>query len=386
MGEGSSLAARVRGRALQRYRMRRMRRGALVLDRPDCALEIVGEAVYPSGWAYAPGGISSVEILVNDGPARPAKLGLTRPDVAGALNWPAAIDSGWWAAVSAADLREGENVLRAIARGPSTKPIHRELRFRWRRPRPGETTYAQNQIDLSGERFDPRYPHPNATAIEHRARYALAASVARGRRVLDAGCGFGYGAQTMELAGAKSVDAIDANANVIEDARRIHGGIVRFEVGDVRDLPYNDGAFDLIVCFEVIEHMVEHDVLLDEFRRVLAPDGIIFISSPNRDRYRVENPWHLQELVPEEFEAALRERFANVSLLRQQRHIATLIGDAEIQACVDHDQALPAALLKLEGGPPGSEVFVVAVAGDGPLPSLEPLVALGQSFPASVEL
>lgn len=342
------------------------------------------EAVQSMGWTYAPGGISSVEVSLNGGSPRRAVLGLSRPDVAERLSEPDATDCGWTVSIPASDLVEGENVAQVTARGSKVGRIVGERRFSWRRLGAGEIPYMQ--VDLVGEQYDPRYPHVNSVAIEHHARYLVACSIVSGRRVLDAGCGFGYGARMLASAGAASVDAIDAQPTLIAQAKQLQKGSgIRFRSGEIRQLPYDDRAFDLIVCFETMERALDHDELLEEFSRTLAPGGVLLVSTPNRGHYLVDNPWHPNELTPDELEAILRARFANVMILRQQLALASLICDADLLSGRSPVSDASPRLAKLAGGAPGSERFDLGVASNGALPEFEPLLTVGDARDELVE-
>jgi SAM-dependent methyltransferase len=155
---------------------------------------------------------------------------------------------------------------------------------------------------------------------EHFARYAFAARLARGKRVLDAGCGAGYG--SAELAGtAEQVTGIDRAPEALEFARANYNlENVRFDEGSCESLPYADASFDLVVAFEVIEHLENWRGLLLEARRVLAPGGQLVVSTPNRLYYTESrgadgaNPFHVHEFDFEEFRSALLEVFPRVTL------------------------------------------------------------------------
>ncbi|MEI9974183.1 MAG: class I SAM-dependent methyltransferase [Ignavibacteriota bacterium] len=120
---------------------------------------------------------------------------------------------------------------------------------------------------------------------EHLARYTFAARLARGKRVLDAGCGAGYG--SAELArGAESVVGVDRAADAIEFARAHYAADnISFEEASCEALPHSDASFDLVVAFEVIEHLEDWRGFLREAQRVLAPNGQLVISTPNKLYY-----------------------------------------------------------------------------------------------------
>lgn len=188
-----------------------------------------------------------------------------------------------------------------------------------------------HKIDGVPERFVPAEMRGEVVEAEHMARYWWASAFCRGRRVLDAGCGAGYGAELLMRAGAAGVVAVDLADAVIEVARNEASAGVVYEVGDLRSLPHADGSFDLVVCFEVIEHVEEQELVLDQLARVLRPDGLLLISSPNRRHYVPGNPHHHHEYVPSELREALERRFAAVRLVAQHAMLASVIGAPDEQ-------------------------------------------------------
>jgi len=155
---------------------------------------------------------------------------------------------------------------------------------------------------------------------EHMARYTFAARLARGKRVLDAGCGAGYGSAELAQT-AESVTGIDRAPEAIEFARA-HYALpnLQFEEASCTALPHADGSFDLVVAFEVIEHLENWREFLLEARRVLTAGGQLVISTPNKLYYTESrgphgsNPFHVHEFGFDEFRSELQSIFQHVSL------------------------------------------------------------------------
>lgn len=173
--------------------------------------------------------------------------------------------------------------------------------------------------EFTGERVVPGQVDVNLWN-EHMARYAFAARLARGRRVLDAGCGTGYGSAELATVAA-SVTGLDLAAEAVEWGRaRFEQPNLWWARGSCAQLPFRDGCFDLVVAFEVIEHLAEWPAMLAEVRRVLAPGGQFLVSTPNKSFYaktrEVEgpNPFHEHEFEFAEFDSALRSVFPHVSM------------------------------------------------------------------------
>ncbi|MGD1058492.1 MAG: methyltransferase domain-containing protein [Solirubrobacteraceae bacterium] len=214
------------------------------------------------------------------------------------------------------------------------------------------------------ERFDPDSMHGEIIEAEHLARYRWAAPLAAGRRVLDAGCGAAYGTILLAEAGALEVVGVDRASEVLDSVRTQMPSNVVLNEGDVTALPYENGRFDLVVCFEVIEHLDDPGRALDEFRRVLTPEGVLAVSSPNREVYPPGNPHHVHEYTPGELEQELADRFSFVRLERQHTWITSaVLNDGGFQISGDGDLGTDVSVRKLAADEPGAELYTVALAG-----------------------
>jgi len=234
--------------------------------------------------------------------------------------------------------------------------------------------------EQSGSQFPERYVPEEMHGlieVEHLARYTWATRCAPGRRVLDAGCGVGYGSLLLLQAGATSVTGVDLAPEAIAAATRRTGAAVEFRVGDIASLDVEDESFDLVVCFETIEHVLDQERALDELQRVLTPEGLLLVSSPNRGVYEAGNPHHTHEFTPPELRATLERRFAHVQLVRQHAWLTALICDDQTLAGSDLAELVECEARKVTGLTPGSEKFTLAIASDAGLVQTAALALLG---------
>jgi len=179
-------------------------------------------------------------------------------------------------------------------------------------------------LEWTGERFLP-WIRESTIAYEHLHRYAYAAKFVKGKRVLDLASGEGYGA-SMLAADAAFVAGVDIDESAIRHASEKYAGKnLKFLAGPVTAVPIQDNhSFDVIVCFEAIEHIERQEELLSEVERLLTPDGVFIVSTPNKAVYDEAspeaNPFHVKELSFEEFQNLLARRFRNVRFLGQHVH------------------------------------------------------------------
>ena len=175
-------------------------------------------------------------------------------------------------------------------------------------------------MKFTGERFVPEV-HGNIE-IEHLHRYMQACSLAKGKRVLDIASGEGYGS-AMLAEHALHVTGVDISAEAVEHAQsRYQQANLEYRVGSCAAIPLADASMDMVVSFETIEHHDQHQEMMQEIRRVLRPDGILLISSPDKLYYSdipgAHNDYHVKELYQEEFQQLLEQYFSQTAYYGQR--------------------------------------------------------------------
>jgi GT2 family glycosyltransferase/SAM-dependent methyltransferase len=167
-------------------------------------------------------------------------------------------------------------------------------------------------------------------SYENRHRYSVCRDYVVGKRVLDIACGEGYGAGMLARK-AKRVVGVDIDPLVIEAAKATYGADakIEFRVGDCIALPFADASFDVVVSLETIEHIDAQDAFVAEAHRVLAPGGLMIVSTPNRVVYSEEtgfrNVFHKREMDEGEFRTLLSGRFKHVEILAQRFYLPSII-------------------------------------------------------------
>ena len=172
------------------------------------------------------------------------------------------------------------------------------------------------------------------TEIESFHRYYVAAELCRNCRVLDAASGDGYGSAILASRNGV-VTGIDLNQQAVTEASQKYlAENLNFVHGDVAAMPFEDNTFDRVVSFETIEHIPDQTKFLQEIRRVLKPEGILILSSPNRTPFRTrnkgENSYHINELENDELKKLLENYFPRMRFYSQDAFYNSVItGDGE---------------------------------------------------------
>jgi GT2 family glycosyltransferase/glycosyltransferase involved in cell wall biosynthesis/SAM-dependent methyltransferase len=238
-------------------------------------------------------------------------------------------------------------------------------------------------MQFTGERYVPELG--GEIRLEHLHRYAWATPLCHGKSVLDIACGEGYGS-FMLAQEARHVVGVDIDAAAVAHAteRYSRQQNLRFAWGSACAIPLASGSVERVVSFETIEHLREQDVMLAEIRRVLAPEGLLVLSSPNRPVYgqmrEAANEFHVRELDFDELDRLLRRSFPAIRYVTQRMVTGSaLLLDGQhapqYSAFADRgDSWAPRTALL------GGAVYFVAVcaAQDSLLPELQPSFALSE--------
>jgi SAM-dependent methyltransferase len=154
-------------------------------------------------------------------------------------------------------------------------------------------------LQLTGERTVPGIAAENYWFRRHEAAYEFALGHVRGR-VLEVGCGEGYGTALLAAA-AEQILGVDYDAITIAHATRAYADVA-FVRGNLAALPVPSESVDVLATLQVIEHVWNHPEFVRECRRALRPDGLLLVTTPNRltfspGRDEPVNPFHTKEFT-----------------------------------------------------------------------------------------
>lgn len=174
----------------------------------------------------------------------------------------------------------------------------------------------------------PSLEAPDKSYIGHRdivtdsmARYAYVTNLLEGgAKSLDVGCGRGYGFDVLKSK-CTEMSGIDISEDFLSEAKKNYPDL-DLHLAQGEKLPFDDGLFDVVTSFEVIEHVKDDRAYLQEIRRVAKPGALIAISTPNKDiaspgQDEPYNPFHEREYTVPEFELLLREVFSEATVYGQ---------------------------------------------------------------------
>jgi len=225
-------------------------------------------------------------------------------------------------------------------------------------------------MKFTGERFTTEV-HGNIE-LEHLHRYLLACKIATGKVVLDIASGEGYGSKMLAQTALK-VTGVDISQEAISHAQaKYQASNLEFRLGSCSAIPLDNASVDVVISFETIEHHDEHETMMQEIKRVLRPDGVLVISSPDKREFSAKfgstNVYHVKELYRDEFAKLLDSHFKNFSMYGQRVVYGSAIfredGLSPVKSYELDSEGLPA----IPGVP--HAIYLVAIATDAALPLL----------------
>ncbi|OGU66128.1 MAG: hypothetical protein A2W30_08440 [Ignavibacteria bacterium RBG_16_36_9] len=174
---------------------------------------------------------------------------------------------------------------------------------------------GKNDLNFTGEYFIPGKSGERIEA-DHIERYRFACKYAKEKSVLDIACGVGYSGPMFIEAGAFSYDGVDINEKLIDYAKNNNSSErINYFVGDICTYTQNK-TYDLITCFETIEHIKNYENAIKNLHSLLKAGGTLLISSPNRTvtspncntlADKPSNEFHTQEFIPGELLSILNK-------------------------------------------------------------------------------
>jgi len=167
----------------------------------------------------------------------------------------------------------------------------------------------------SGERVHPDFPNENFA--NHLKVYKFMAQFCSPTsNVLDIGCGTGYGAAHLAQF-AEQVSGIDISSSALRFARsRYQRHNLKFVKMDAQQLEFPDDGFDLIVSTENFEHLPNQRQAAQEMARVLKPNGLCFVATPNPEMFEgIDNPYHEHECTFDELRDMFGALFKEVVII-----------------------------------------------------------------------
>ncbi len=167
---------------------------------------------------------------------------------------------------------------------------------------------------FTGERLVAGDPLFAADFSRHLVAYRFAQEQVRGRSVLDAGCGDGYGSELLAQMALRVVGVDRSAPAIAAAAQRYRRPNLTYRACELQRLTDLGEQFDVVCNFQVIEHLIDPRPFLEQVRQVLRPGGSFILTTPNRANSFVENPYHVHEYLAGELADLLHTVFAQVEM------------------------------------------------------------------------
>lgn len=157
----------------------------------------------------------------------------------------------------------------------------------------------------------------NVTYQQSLKAYEFAEQFVVGKRVLDVAFGEGYGLSLLAEQASEAV-GVDYNQAAVDAAQHRYGGrTISFLACNIFDLPerLQGKQFDVVCCFQTIEHVEDQDRFMEALKAVTAPGGMVLVTTPNTEVFHSFNPYHVHEVALPEFRTLFARHFRRFEVL-----------------------------------------------------------------------
>ena len=228
------------------------------------------------------------------------------------------------------------------------------------------------------ERMVPEFHGSTLTYAEHVTRYSAALDLVEGKVVLDIASGSGYGTQMLAKKAAH-VYGVDINETAVNYAQKNYGASnIEYKVGNGETIPLPDGSVDVVITFETIEHIADYEKFMQEVKRVLKPDGLAVVSTPNDLEFAEGNHFHLHEFEYEELNGLIKKYFKNLEPYFQATWKCVAIGDEKLLSA---DGAVNAPLVSYVPKQPSQYLYFYILCSNRKITeTVNPVFALGEHY------
>lgn len=228
------------------------------------------------------------------------------------------------------------------------------------------------------ERMVPEFHKGTLTYAEHITRYQTAQEIVKGKTVLDIASGSGYGTQLLAKT-AKHVFGVDVNKDAVTYADAHFGAKnITYKVGDGEKIPLEDNSVDVVITFETIEHIENYLQFIKEMKRVLKPDGLAIVSTPNDLEFAEGNHFHLHEFEYQELVDLLKQDFENIDSYYQGTWKYVAVGSDEQ---LSTEGAVKIPTMNYAPKTPAQYLYFYLLCSNRPISEkVEPIAALGEHY------
>lgn len=232
----------------------------------------------------------------------------------------------------------------------------------------------------TGERMIPAYHKSHSVYGEHIVRYQAAVDLVKDKVVLDIASGSGYGSSLL-AATASKVYGVDVDEDALAYATKNYKAKnIIFKHGSGTAIPLEDSMVDVVVCFETIEHIKDYKKFMSELKRVLKPDGLLILSTPNDVEFPESNHFHIHEFERKELEDLVSQYFKYTKSYFQGAWIYNALIDEDLLR-KEWDQ--PIRTMQLAPIKPNKSIYFYMLCSNRKLvESVEPLAGISEHWSA----